>query len=146
MEVYLPGPGEQIHELNPTQFPPVGLFWTVPIPSSGVEVDLSNGIASMHALRIPIFDYQTRNNSFFGGGPDPVSGEMSFEVVWSGGSTSVPISNPTEGFAGNFIVTTAQIRWTASVGDYVFSSADPETSTSSVAVIGQETNGSFLQG
>jgi len=146
MEVYLPGPGEQIHELNPTQFPPVGLFWTVPIPSSGVEVDLGNGTASMRASRIPIFDYQTRNNSFYGGGPDPVSGEMTFEVAWSGGSIPVPISNPSAGFAGNFIVTGAQIAWTASVGDYTFSSADPETSTSSVAVIGQETNGSFLQG
>jgi hypothetical protein len=146
MEVYLPGLGEQIHELNPTQFPPVGLFWTIPIPSGGVAVDLSNGTASMHALRIPIFDYQTRNNSFYGGGPDPVPGEMSFAVVWSGGSTPTPISNPTAGFAGNFIVTTAQIAWTASVGDYTFSSAPPETSTSSVAVIGQETNGSFLQG
>ena len=72
MEVFLPGLGEQIHELNLTQFPPVGLFWTIPIPSGGVAVDLSNGTASMHALRIPIFDYQTRNNSFYGGGPDPV--------------------------------------------------------------------------
>ena len=48
--------------------------------------------------------------------------------------------------SGCALVTGAQIAWTASVGDYTFSSADPETSTSSVAVIGQETNGSFLQG
>ncbi len=100
----------------------------------------------MQASQIPIFDYQTRKNALYGGGPDPASGEMSFEVVWSGGSTPVSISNPTAGFAGNFIVTTAWIAWTASVGGYVFSSAEPETSTSSVAVIGQETNGSFLQG
>jgi hypothetical protein len=145
--VFLPGSGDQqVHELNPTQFPPVGLFWTVPIPSSGVAVDLSNGTASMQASQIPIFDYQTRKNALYGGGPAPLVGEVSFEIAWFSGTTPVAISNPTAGFAGNFIVTSAQIAWTASVGAYTFSSAPAETSTSYVAVIGQETNGSFLQG
>jgi len=29
VDVYLPGPGKQIHDLNPSAFPPVGLFWTI---------------------------------------------------------------------------------------------------------------------
>ena len=145
MEVFLPGPGEQLHELNPTQFPPVGLFWTVPIPSSGVHVDLSGGTASMKAVRVPILDYQTLNNAFYGGGPAAIPGEISLEVVWSGATGSVPISNPEAGFAGTFIQNSAQMAWTASVGDYDFVSDPLETSTSSFAVIGQETNGSFLQ-
>jgi hypothetical protein len=41
VDVYLPGSGgAQIHDLNPSQFPPVGLFWTVPIPVGGVQIDL----------------------------------------------------------------------------------------------------------
>jgi 8-hydroxy-5-deazaflavin:NADPH oxidoreductase len=34
----LPGPGKQLHDLNPTAFPPVGLFWTIQIPIGGVYV------------------------------------------------------------------------------------------------------------
>ena len=49
--------------LNPSQFPPVGLFWTVPIPAGGVQVDLDNGNALMRALKVPIFDYGTLQNA-----------------------------------------------------------------------------------
>ena len=51
--MFLPGSGgAQIHEFNPSQFPPVGLFWTVPLPASGVEVDLTNGTATMKAVKV----------------------------------------------------------------------------------------------
>jgi len=64
VDVYLPGSGgAQVHDLNPTQFPPVGLFWTVPIPVSGVEVDLEKGTASMKAHKVPIYDYGTIENA-----------------------------------------------------------------------------------
>jgi hypothetical protein len=68
VDVFLPGSGgAQVHDLNPTQFPPVGLFWTVPIPVHGVEVDLANGTASMKATKVPIFDYGTLQNALFTG-------------------------------------------------------------------------------
>ena len=98
--MYLPGPGNQIHDLNPTVFPPVGLFWTLEIASddsheeegndqqtgewhdgAGVEVDLEEGSALMKASNVPIFDYGDIKNALFGGGPTPVPGRVSFKAV-----------------------------------------------------------------
>ena len=33
----MPGPGSQIHDSNPSAFPPVGLFWTIAIPEDDSE-------------------------------------------------------------------------------------------------------------
>ena len=48
------------------------------------------------------------------------------------------------GFAGEFIRNTAQMEWTATVGDLVFVSDSLKTSSSSFAEIGHERNGSFF--
>jgi hypothetical protein len=48
------------------------------------------------------------------------------------------------GFAGEFIHTTAQMEWTATVGDFTFDSAPLSTSSSVFAEIGHERNGSFF--
>jgi len=147
--VYLPGSGgAQLHDLNPTQFPPVGLFWTVPIPAGGVEVDLANGSASMTGSKVPIYDYGTLQNALFmGSNPPPIPGWISFKVVWRGGIASIPVNStdPTKGiFAATLADCTAQMEWTAEVGDFSFQSDPLETSRSSYAQIGQETNGSYL--
>jgi hypothetical protein len=78
----------QIHNFNPSTFPPVGLFWTIELPEDSVEVD--------------------------------------------------------GGFAGEFVRNTAQMEWTATVGDYTFVSDPLATSSSSFAEIGREWNGSFF--
>jgi hypothetical protein len=149
VDVFLPGSGgAQVHDLNPTQFPPVGLFWTVPIPVNGVEVDLANGNAAMRATKVPIYDYGTLQNALLmGSNPPPIPGWVSFKVVWRGGTVSIPIHNtdPTKGiFAGKLADCMAQMEWTAEVGDFSFQSDPLETSQSSYAQIGQETNGSCL--
>jgi len=148
--VYLPGSGgtQQLHDLNPTQFPPVGLFWTVPIPVSGVEVDLENGTALMKASWVPIYDYGTIENALLmGSNPPPTPGWITFKVIWRGATASVPVNStdPTKGiFAGTLADCMAQMEWTAEAGDFSFQSDPLETSKSSYAQIGQETNGSFL--
>jgi len=148
VDVFLPGSGgAQLHDLNPTQFPPVGLFWTVPIVS-GVEVDLDNGSASMRASRVPIFDYGTLQNALFmGSNPPPIPGWVSFKVVWTGGAVSIPVNStdPTKGiFSGTFAQCMAQMEWQAEAGDFSFESDPLKTSQSTFAEIGQEMNGSFL--
>ena len=86
--------GAQVHDLNPTVFPPVGLFWTVPIPVNGVQVDLTDGTASMRATKVPIFDYSTLPNALFmGSNPPPIPGWVSFNVVWTGGGAGMPINS-----------------------------------------------------
>jgi hypothetical protein len=136
----------QIHDLNPTQFPPVDLFWTLEVSKHSVEIDLEKGRASLQAFQVPNFDYTTIPNASFGGGPKPVPGWVSVRVVWSGMQERVDVRNTNSvgGFAGQFIRNKAQMEWTAAVGDYRFVSDPLQTSSSSLAEIGSEQNGSFF--
>ena len=147
MDVYLPGPGSQIHDLNPSAFPPVGLFWTVEIPESGVVVELGAGRASLQATNVAVLDYGNIGNALFGGGPPPIPGTVSFKVVWSGVNQRVNIQNTDPvygGFAGEFVRNSAQMEWTATVGGLTFVSDPISTSSSLFAEIGHERNGSFF--
>lgn len=147
MDVYEPGPGAQIHDLNPTSFPPTGLFWTLEIPSDDVDVNPGKGRAVMKSSNVPILDYTDIPNALFGGGPAPVPGSVSYTVAWSGVQERLNIKNTDPvygGFAGEFVHTGAQMEWTATVGDYHFVSAPLETSFSSFAEVGHERNGIFF--
>jgi hypothetical protein len=139
----------QIHDLNPSTFPPVGLFWTIELPEEdSVRVQFEDGRASLQAADVPILDYGDILNALFGGGPPPVPGSVSFKVVWSGVGQRVKIRNTDPvygGFAGEFIRNTAQMEWTATVGDFTFVSDPLATSSSSFAEIGRERNGSFFR-
>jgi hypothetical protein len=166
VDVYVSGLDTQIHDLNPTQFPPVGLFWTLEISEDdseqegdnqergkrkgggGVEVEFGTGSASMRVSNAPILDYGDFQHALFGGEPPPVPGSVSFNVVWSGGDQKVNIRNTDPiygGFEGEFIRDTAQMAWAARVGNYTFVSDALATSSSSFAEIGRERNGSFFK-
>jgi len=138
----------QIHDFNPSTFPPVGLVWTVELPEDSVEVEFGRGRASLQGFDVPVFDYGTLTNAFFGPVPSPLpTGSVTFRVVWSGPGQRVHIRNTDPvygGFAGEFIRNTAQMEWTATVGDYTFVSDPLATSSSSFAEIGHERNGSFF--
>jgi hypothetical protein len=137
----------QIHDLNPSTFPPVGLFWTIELPEDSVEIEFGRGKASLQGFDVPILDYGTIINALFGGGPPAVPGLVSFKVVWGGVGQRVKIRNTDPvygGFAGEFIRNTAQMEWTATVGDYTFVSDPLATSSSAFAEIGRERNGSFF--
>jgi hypothetical protein len=72
---------------------------------------------------------------------------VSFKVVWSGVDERLNIKNTDPvygGFAGEFVRNSAQMEWSAAVGDYTFVSDAIVTSSSSFAEIGHERNGSFL--
>ena len=147
MDVYAPGPGDQLHDLNPSTFPPVGLFWTLEIPSDDVQVHLGQGSASLRSVKVPIFDYGNIGNALFGGGPAPIPGSVSFKLEWRGVDQRINIRNTDPvygGFAGEFIRNSAQMEWRATVGDYEFHSDPMVTSSSSFAEIGHERNGSFF--
>ena len=143
----MPGPGNQVHDLNPTAFPPVGLFWTTEIPIAGVDVQLGKGSASLQASDVAILDYGQISNALFGGGPPPTPGTVSFKVVWSGVDQRLNIKNTDPvfgGFAGEFVRNSAQMEWSAAVGNYTLVSDPIGTSSSSFAEIGHERNGSFF--
>jgi hypothetical protein len=154
VDVYLPGPGAQIHDLNPSTFPPVGLFWTIQISDdrqgddgNGVDVNLGTGSASLQVSNAPILDYGSLGNALFGGGPPPVPGTVSVRVDWQGVNQRLNIRNTDPvygGFAGEFVRNAAQMQWSATVGDFVFESDALGTSSSSFAEIGHELNGVFF--
>jgi hypothetical protein len=116
------------------------LFWTIEIPKESIQVNLGKGHASMKADDVPILDdvYGT---------PPPTPGSVSFAVVWSDVDERLNIRNDDPvygGFAGTFIRNTAQMEWTATVGDFTFVSAPLATSSSLFAEIGHERNGIFF--
>ena len=146
MDVFEPGPGAQIHDLNPGILSS-GLFWTIAIPSDGIQVHLGKGVASLEATDVPIHDYGDIPNALRGGGPAPIPGVVSFKVTWSGVDERLNIRNKDPvfgGFAGEFIRNTAQMEWTATVGDFTFVSDPLATSSSVFAEIGHERNGFFF--
>lgn len=91
--MFEPGPGAQLHDLNPSTFPPTGLFWTLAIPGDGIRVYFADGRASLEATDVPIFDYGTGLNAIFGGGPAPTRGTVSVHVTWTGVDERLQIRN-----------------------------------------------------
>ena len=135
--------------MNPSSFPPVGLFWTTEVSGNGIEVELGAGRASLQASNVAILDYGDIDNALFHNDPPPTPGTVSFRVVWSGVNQRVNIKNTDPvfgGFAGEFIRGSAQMEWTAKVGDFMFVSDPISMSSSSFAEIGHERNGSFFPG
>jgi hypothetical protein len=120
------------------------LFWTTRIPLRNVDIDLTEGNARMVAQGVPVLDHHQIPNAISGMGPAPEPATVSFRVEWGGGGDPVPVQNDAQGFAGAFIRNSAQMEWTARVGNYLFESAPLETSSSSFAEIGRERNGIFL--
>ncbi len=144
----MPGSGVQIRDLNPTTFPPVGLFWTSQISDDGVEAQPGAGNAVLRASNVPILDYGNIENALFGGGPPATPGLVSFRVRWSGVQQRINVSNTDPiygGFGGEFVRNAAQMEWTATVGDFRFESDPLETSSSGFAEIGHERNGVFFR-
>ena len=162
MDVYEPGPGSQIDDLNPG-ITPSGLFWTAVIPPDSVQVGFDededdddqgqsggggghtlDGAASVRVKNIAVQDFGNIGNALFGGGPPPVPATLSYEVRWSGVNERVQINNAAQGFRGDFVRNQAQMKWSAVVGDFKFVSGPLSTSSSVFAELGLERNGSFF--
>jgi len=123
---------------------PSGLFWTTALPENAVKVNLGDGSAVMQATNLSVLDFGDFGNSLFGGGVPPVPATVSFTVRWSGVLDRAKVVSTDTGMTGEFIRNTAQMEWSATVGDFDFVSAPAETSASDFAEIGQERNGTFF--
>jgi hypothetical protein len=117
VDVYEPGPGNQITDFNP-DITPSGLFWTTTIPPDDVDVDFEEGEASMRVRNIAVTDYHDFDNALFGGGAPPEPVILSFRVRWSGIQERVRIRNLEQDFSGKFIRNQAQMEWAATTGDF----------------------------
>jgi hypothetical protein len=120
------------------------------LPEDAVEVNPGGG-AEMRGTNLQLLDFGNIGNALFGGGPPPVPATASFLVRWAGAAQGhggnaerAHVVNASDGHAGEFIRTTAQMEWTATSGDFDYVSAPIGTSSSDFAEFGKERNGVFF--
>jgi hypothetical protein len=91
-------------------------------------------------LAIP--DYFTVANALAGGGPEPMAATVSFTVAWGGELSRLSARSEDVGFAGEFVVNTAILSWTAENADGFSFQAAPFDD--GFAMVGSMRNGSFF--
>jgi hypothetical protein len=149
--LYAPGavgdPTQQVHDFEPG-IAPSGLFWTIPIASSAIDVDPGSGQARLHAENVPVTDY---HNFFIAVGlspppPSPLPSHVSFDVRWSGNGTRQEIRDEMFHFTGHYVNCDATISFTASNdrGDVIYSSTAADQQNVGQPGVGHERNGVFF--
>jgi hypothetical protein len=87
-------------------------------------------------------DFGSIPNSL-GNGPS-VATTISYDLEWSGVQQRTQVSDATQGYGGQFLLTEATINWTAtSVNGFSFAS-DAAGQTTAFAQLGHERNGVFF--
>ena len=86
----------------------------MPIPAAQVQFSAGTGSARYHATNVAINDY----GNFFNAvspkpNPPPKPSRVSFDVRWHGGGDRRQLSDPTYGFAGEFVDGPATVAFTA---------------------------------
>jgi len=112
------------------------------LPSNSVQVNPGAGRATYKADNLEIEDYGDFGNAL--GGSPGVPATVSFEVRWSGVGERLNIKDESARFGGEFVRGSAQMAWSATVGDYAYQSDPIETSFSDFASLGTERNGAFF--
>jgi hypothetical protein len=130
----------QIHDFNPG-IDASGLFWTVAIPGDAVDADFDDGEASLEVHSLHLDDYFNLGNALFGGGPQEIPAQVSYEVEWRVGGETFNIRDTTNHFEGRFKEGTATIKWSGREQGYSFHS---DSSKTNFAEIGRESNGVFF--
>lgn len=142
----------QVHDFD-LGIQPDGLFWTTPkgIPAGAVSANPGAGSASMSLTDLTATDFHSIPNALFLGaftGSEPAT--VSFEVHWGGVTNRGSISDATNGFALQFVMTDARVKWSATNTGTGFSfTSDVASNATSVApfnMLAHEQNGAFFGG
>ena len=104
-------PTRQHHDWEPG-IAQSGLFWTIPIPASAINVDPGSGQARLHATSLPLTDYHDFFNAVLGGGPTPIPSHATFDIHWSGNGDRTKIRDNTFGFLGEYTTGNTTITFT----------------------------------
>jgi hypothetical protein len=138
----------QVHDFDPGITPyPEGLFWTIALPSSSLDVNMGAGRAMMTASNLAIRDFLNIPNALFRfQTPVSVPATASFDITWSGPVTDrVEVTDPATGFAAEFFRNHVTMTWRATNANGFSFVSDPET-TSVFAELGRLRNGVFFSG
>jgi hypothetical protein len=134
-----------VHDLNGGILPS-GLFWTVDLRKSAVDVKLSNRRAVLHAKGMAVID----TFQFFGPSDTPalvdlrVEWEATGPAVPRGRGTAVPPTDPAA-FLGEIAQAVSTITFSAAEIGFEFeSNRGASTSPRGYAQIGTQRNGAFL--
>ena len=136
-------PESQITDFNPG-VRQNGLFWTVVMDDRDVTVDLAAGTATLHGRNLHMKDYHDFENSQLLNGEPPTPSVVSFTVKWTATDDAAPFADAEHQYRGDLRPATAQMDWTARSGIFDYTSASLATSTTDLAWLGTESNGSFF--
>jgi len=136
-------PESQITDFNPG-VRQNGLFWTVVMDDRDVTVDLAAGTATLNGRNLHMKDYHDFENSQLLNGEPPTPSVVSFTVKWTATGDAAPFADPEHQYRGDLRPATAQMDWTARSGIFDYTSASLATSTTDLAWLGTESNGSFF--
>ena len=133
----------QVHDFDPGINPyPAGLFWTVATgPQDHVNLGLGTGRLTVNDLALQDF-FNIPNALFRFQNPVSVNARCSFDVHWTGPVTSRG-GVDTPGSAGELVMTSATMTWSASNDDGFSFVSDPSPTTSAFAQLGKISNGVF---
>jgi hypothetical protein len=146
-------PTRQSHDYEPG-IAPSGLFWTIPIASSAIDVDPGRGRARLHAANVAVNDFHDGINAIVGGGPAPIPSHVSFDVRWPGSHDRHEIRDETFGFTGQYVTSNTTVSFTASddgSGVTYFSDPDGQYNPTldqggaGLPAVGHERNGRFFR-
>lgn len=143
-------PTHQSHDFEPG-IAPSGLFWTIPIAPSAIDVDPGRGRAHLHADNVAVTDF---HNFFIAVGlspppPSPLPSHVSFDVRWPGDGERQKIRDEKFGFTGQYVASATTISFTAfNDGGGVIYSSLPDgqhpPAGATLPAVGHERNGKFF--
>ena len=131
----------QVHDFNPGL--DNGLFWTIPVDANSVFANPGSGRASLVVKNLELEDYFNVVNALQDGQSN--SATLSFDVQWAPGVKHFKVRDQGTGMAGEFIMNTATMVWSAVSNGVSFRSGPENTSSSVSGQVGQERNGVFFR-
>jgi hypothetical protein len=111
--------GDQVNDFNPG-IEPSGLFWTIAVPPSAIEIAGASGHARFHLENLVI--------------PD---------VRWQGGRDRLNVRDETFDFAGGYVASDATISFSVVSAGVTYTSSAAGQKTAACAV-GHERNGVYF--
>ena len=136
-------PSNQVHDFEPG-IKPSGLFWTIPVSDSAIDVDPRAGRARLRAGNLAVPDFGNFANAI-SRSPTSVPGHASFDVRWDGSGARTKIRDTTFDFAGQFVGGNATIRFVVKDdGSDVVYTSDAAGQKTVSAGVGRERNGVFF--
>jgi hypothetical protein len=125
---------------------PSGLFWTIQLPESALELSPDGNRARLHADDVPVID------SFTFGGSNSVPAKVSFDITWESRGEKVSrgrglAAGPKDpaAFSGMFSPARATGTFSGSGPGFGFTSTAGASTDPSYAEMGTERNGSLLK-